>query len=326
MALITFQEIQKYLPGVRENEPLKDHTWFKIGGPARYFFDAKNEIAMVSALKIAEQNKLPLFVLGSGSNILVSDRGFDGLVINDLNRSVTIAGQTVTAGSGMLTTDLLLACAKLGLGGMEFMAGIPGAVGAAVRGNAGAWGHGFGELCRELRCYRNGAVEIVPASEMKFTYRGSIFSNQPGAILAAVLELQRRQTSAIDAEVKEILAKRAARIPKDPSAGSVFKNIELNEIPVDVPRLLMALDITQDEYEQNTRYGKLPAGFLSERLGLQGMKIGGAQISTRHANIITNSEGTATADDVMQLIAFVKTRVRNQLGIQLHEEIQFVGF
>lgn len=326
MPIISFRQLQKLLPGVRENEPIKKHTSSKIGGSARYFFDARDEAALIAALKAAEEYKLPVFVLGNGSNILVSDRGFDGLVIHDGNRSVKIDGETVTAGSGTLTMDLLSACAKRGLGGMEFMAGIPGAVGAAMRGNAGAWGHGFGELCRDARCFQNGTVKVMPASEMQFTYRGSVLSGTPGTVLSATIKLQRREPSTINAEVRAILTKRAARIPKGPSAGSIFKNIELSQTTVDVPRLCKALDITQDEYEQTTRYGKLPVGFLCERLGLQGTRIGGAEISALHANIIVNPEGKATADDVMQLIALVKTRVRNQLGIQLHEEIQFVGY
>ncbi|MDD5110697.1 MAG: UDP-N-acetylmuramate dehydrogenase [Patescibacteria group bacterium] len=325
MPPIPFQQLEKLLPGVQENVPLKGYTSFKIGGPARYFFDARDEAALVAALKVAEEYKLPVFVLGNGSNILVSDRGFDGLVIHNGNRSIKIDGETVTVGSGMLTMALLLECAKHGLGGMEFMTKIPATVGAAVYGNAGAWGHGFGELCREVRCLQNGKVENLSASEMQFTYRGSVLHTHPGTVLSATLSLQRREPAAIMAEVKEILSKRG-RVPHEPSAGCVFRNIELGSTPVEVPRILSALDITKDEYEHTTRFGKLPIGFVLEKFGLRGTKIGGAQISPLHANIIVNAEGRATADDVMQLIALVKTRVRNQLGIQLHEEIQFVGY
>lgn len=311
--------------GVRENIALKPFSTFKIGGPARYFFVAATSEAMVTALQAANDANVPVFVLGGGSNVLISDIGFDGLVIHDGNRSYQVDGTLVHCGSGLSTMDLLTRAAEQGLGGIEFMAGIPGNIGSAIRGNAGAWGHAFGELLTDIELYREGRREHVKSESLEFAYRWSVLRGNRWIVLGATIKLQRRESGQIQQEVAKIISDRQARLPAEPSIGSIFKNIELGDIPSDLPRLLKALDVTEAEFWAKAKY-KLPVGFLTERLDLRGTRVGGAMLSEKHGNVIINPDGKATADDVVQLITIIKTRIRDQLGIQLQEEIQYVGY
>lgn len=313
------------LPGLKENVSLKQYSTFKIGGSARYFFRAETADTMVAALEAAKAAGVPFFVLGGGSNILINDAGFPGLVIWDANTAFTVSETTVQCGSGLSTMDLLTRAAAQGLGGMEFMAGIPGNVGSAIRGNAGAWGRAFGELLADVELYRDGKREHVKPDSLTFAYRYSILREQPHVVLGATAQLVARERTAIDAEVAKIIADRKARLPEEPSIGSVFKNIELDHIQLDLPRVLKALDVTEEEFNAKAKY-KLPVGFLTERLNLRGTKVGGVRLSHKHGNVIINPDATAKAEDVVQLIALIKTKIRNSLGIQLQEEIQYVGF
>lgn len=315
----------RVLGGVAEDVALEDYSTFKIGGPARYFFVAKNADAMCAALDAAKAAKLAVFVLGGGSNVLISDQGFDGLVMYDKNTGFQSSGSSVHCGSGLSTMDLLTKAAAQGLGGMEFMAGIPGNVGSAIRGNAGAWGRAFGELLTDIELYRDGKREHVKPDALGFAYRYSILRGNPDLVLGATVQLAQRNRAEIDAEVAKIIADRKARLPDEPSIGSIFKNIELGAIPRDRTRLLKALDVTEEEFRAKAKY-KLPIGFLTEHLDLRGTRVGGAMLSQKHGNVIINPDGKATADNVVQLIALIKTRIRDQLGIQLQEEIQYVGF
>lgn len=313
------------LLGLQEHVSLKAYSTFKIGGLARYFYLAQTADAMVAALDAAKAANVRVFVLGGGSNALIADRGFDGLVIHDVNAGCTVEGTSVQCGSGLSTMDLLTRAAAQGLGGMEFMAGIPGNVGSAIRGNAGAWGRAFGELLTDVELYRDGKREHVRPNALGFAYRYSVLREQPHVVLGATVQLSTRERAVVNAEVAKIVADRKARLPDEPSIGSIFKNIELDKITIDLPRVLKALEVTEGEFKAKAKY-KLPVGFLTERLNLRGTKLGGAQLSEKHGNVIINPTGTATAEDVVQLIALVKTKVRNALGIQLQEEIQYVGY
>ncbi|TSC77146.1 MAG: UDP-N-acetylmuramate dehydrogenase [Parcubacteria group bacterium Gr01-1014_31] len=324
--MATLPALRGIIPSLQENVLLKPYTTFKIGGPARFLCRADSADAMVQALQAAARAELPQLVLGEGSNVLISDAGFPGLVILDRNTEFRIDGATVTCGGGLKTMELLQRCADRGLGGMEFMAGIPGTVGAAVRGNAGAWGKGFGELCQEVTCFLGGAVVQLRPADLQLAYRYSVLRSKPGVVLSVKILLAKRPAEQVAREAADIVRKRNERIPPDPSIGSIFKNIDLKTAQLDEVKLCRALDTTEEEFRAKTKYRKLPVGFLTERLGLRGMRIGGAQLSNQHGNIIINPEQKATADDVAQLIAFIKTRIRNQAGIQLEEEIQYVGY
>jgi len=306
---------------IQENIPLAPYTTFKIGGPARFFCEAKDEEEIIEALKFAQEKKLPVFILGGGSNVLVSDKGFDGLAIKIQNSKFKIQNFTMECGAGYLLSKIVSESVKAGLTGLEWAAGIPGTIGGAVRGNAGAYGGAMGDIIESVSAFEifNFQFSIFKNKDCKFEYRSSIFKKNPNfIILAATLKLKKGDKAESEKKIKEILAKRKEKQPTDfPSPGSFFKN------PIMKDKKL----IKQFETDtgQKIKDNKIPAPWLIEEAGLKGKKIGGAMVSEKHANFIVNT-GSATAEDVIMLAAVIKTRVRNKFGIQLQEEVQMVGF
>lgn len=309
---------------ITEQVPLAPFTTFKIGGVARYFCAAKHVDELIAAYQWARSENLPIFVLGEGSNILVSDDGFPGLVLRNEEVSFELEGTTVACGAGVHLGYLVERCAEQGLRGAQYLVGIPGTVGGAIRGNAGAWGHDIGELTTQVTVFDGSRLRTVSAAQCKFTYRDSMIKRQGHIILTSQLQFRKGLTAEIQAAMHEYMVQRDARHPVEPSAGSVFKNIITRQIE-DEPKVQRALGVTAEEYRDLTPYGKLAVGVIIDRLDLRGKKIGGAQISPRHGNIIVNTGG-ATASDVLALISLAKQQVRDRLGIQLQEEIEFVGF
>lgn len=311
---------------IKENIILASYTTLRVGGPAKFFCEAKNEKEILEALEFAEEKKLPVFVLGGGSNILVSDKGFDGLVIKILNTKYRILDTKIDCGAGCLLSKIVSESVKAGLTGLEWAAGIPGTVGGAVWGNAGAFGYCIAEAVESVKVIDTGALSTgslavlgMTASGCQFSYRDSIFKENPNLIIFSVLlKLKKGDSVKSQQKVKEILAARKEKQPfYFPSSGSFFKN------PIVKNRKIV------EEYKRDTgnksEKGVIPAGYIIEALGLKGKKIGGAQVSDKHANFIMNT-GKAKAEDFIILAAIIKTRVRNKFGIQLKEEVQMVGF
>ncbi len=316
---------QKLGNQVKENEILANHTTFRIGGPARYFYLAKNSQDLLEAIKTAEKLKITYFILGWGSNVLVADSGFDGLIIKAISDQFEIRGEEVFVEAGFSLNRLIGITARAGLAGLEPFTGIPATVGGAARGNAGAFGIGFGDLVKEVEIYKDNKVKKFSQQEMKYAYRHSILKNEAGIILSVVIKLKKANPQEIWRKIVEIAKERKEKLPAEPSAGCIFKNIELNKIKIDENRIIKELDITKQEWQQATKHGKLPIGYIIDRLDLKGKTIGSAQISQKHGAIIINT-GQAKAEQVMMLISDIKMRIRNQLGIQLQEEIQYLGF
>ncbi len=282
---------------LKENEPLAKYVNFRIGGPARWLVEAKTEEELMTAVQRTKDAGAAYFVLGGGSNTLPSDQGFDGLVIKVALRSFEIDGTTVRADAGVMSAMLARVTAETGLAGLEWMISLPGTVGGAVRGNAGCFGGEVKDNLVSARVLRNGSVVEVPAQDCAFAYRDSAFKHTDDIVLSATFHLQPGDKDALKAKMEEQLAKRKASQPSNAgSAGCVFKNPDGHS-----------------------------AGKLVDEAGLKGQRIGDAEISPVHGNFIVN-RGHATADQVVQLVALAKTRVRNQTGIQLHEEIQYLGF
>ena len=311
---------------LKENEPLSKHTWFKIGGPARFFVAPKSSVELVEALTAAEDSGVPYFILGSGSNILVSDNGFDGLVIQPENRSFSISGTTVTAQAGALVVEVLKATLDAGLTGWPWAAGLPGTIGGALRGNAGAYGKAMGDIVSKADVFYLGKVTTMAREALKFSYRHSILKEIPAVAINVELQLAYGDSRADQQLVAQYNQRRQDTQPLElPSAGCVFKNIDLSEVEIDKKKVIKGLDVTEAEFAEATKYGKLPVSYIVDRLGLKGKTIGGAQVSEKHGAFIVNV-GEARAEHVVMLISDVKMRVRNQLGIQLQEEVQYVGF
>ena len=306
---------------IQENIPLASFTTFKIGGSARYFTTAVSPEEIMSALTYAKAHDLGVFVLGGGSNVLFSDEGFDGLVIKLENKDIAVSDTSITAGSGATLASVIDAAIEHGLAGMELMAGIPGTVGGAVRGNAGAFGVEMRSLVTEVTFLDTKTLEMktIAREGCEFAYRQSVFKRHPNfLVLSVVLTLRNGDASEIRRVAEETIAKREAKHPQNIAcAGSFFMNPTVTD-----KRLL-------DEFFHDTgveaRMNVLPAGWIIDHAGLRGKKIGGAQVSVIHPNYIINT-GTATAEDILILSSVVKQRVRTQCGIQLKEEVQMVGF
>ena len=314
------------IKNIQENVILAPYTTFKIGGPAKYFFQAKNTDEAVGAIRAAVVAKIPYLIFGGGSNILVSDKGYPGLVIKIANTNFENVGDNfVRCGAGLAISCLIQKAKDINLGGIEFMAGIPGTVGGAVCGNAGAWGRGFGDVVKEAVVYRDEKVLTLSRDDIGFTYRSSSIKEKGGVIMEATIAMISEDKKSIQDKVYEIIKKRSKAEVHEPSAGCVFKNIDLKKIQVDKEKIMKALDLNEEEYIKATNHDKLPVGFIVDKLGLKEKIIGKAKISECHGAYIVNL-GNAQAEDVVMLMSLIKTKVRNLLGIQLENEIQLVGF
>jgi UDP-N-acetylmuramate dehydrogenase len=311
--------------GVLENEPLANHCTFKIGGPARYFFVAKNSEEIVKATEAANELGLKFFVLSGGSNVLFSDDGFDGLVIKIQNTKYEVQGTKIIAEAGVKLAEVVKASAENSLSGLEWAAGIPGTVGGAVRGNAGAYGKATGSAVEEVEAIevksKKLKVKSYSKEECGFGYRESIFKREGGIVLKVVFKLVPGDKNKIKEEMDKIFAARDGKIPTDPSAGSFFKNVEVTDEIVKIIKEHTHEEVPADYIQK----GKIPAAWLITLCDLRGKQIGGAKISEKHANFIVNVGG-ASAADVIALASLVKMKVRDETGIQLQEEVEYVGF
>jgi len=315
------QQFQELLgKNIQTDEPLSKYTTFKIGGPAKYFFIAQDNEDLVRAVTFAKRLKIPFYILGNGSNVLVSDSGFNGLVI--LNKASDIIykkDNKVVADAGVLLVDLIQKTIDQGLTGLEWGIGIPGTIGGCVRGNAGAYGGQMSDNLLGVEVMKGAKQFVLKNEQCKFGYRESMFKHNNDLIISAEFQLQKGDKKQSQDKIKEILKIRNAKLPEYPSAGSVFKNIMINsENMAEVNKLI---NLPAEYLERK----KIPAAWLIESLDLKGHKIRNAQISPKHANFIVNI-GQATANDVLQLISYIKMKVRDELGLQLMEEIEYIGF
>lgn len=312
----------------QENILLAPFTTFKIGGLARYFFIAHDKDALFSALKRAKDMKLPVFILGGGSNVLISDNGFPGLVIKNEIIGMDILednGEDVVLEVmvGESLARLVSFALKNSFSGLEWAAGIPGTVGGAIRGNAGAFGKSAENAILEVEVYDIISREKITLKneECLFKYRHSIFKeNSNLIILSAKIKLRKDKEEVIRSKMIENVKTRAkSEQGIKNSAGCFFKNIEWEKIDKEKLRSVL-LDIKNVE----NKY-KLPAGFLIEKAGLSGAKEGDAQIYSGHCNYIMNID-SAKAEDVKALADLCAKAVFEKYGINLEPEVQLVGF
>ncbi|MFH1089669.1 MAG: UDP-N-acetylmuramate dehydrogenase [Candidatus Uhrbacteria bacterium] len=306
---------------LKENESLAKHTTWRIGGPARWLVEAKRAEEIQSAVRVAEISGVKFLILGGGSNVLVNDSGFAGLVIRPALREIKVEGNLLTAEAGAPVSLVSRAALENNLSGLEWMITLPGTIGGAVRGNAGCFGCETGNLIKNVKLLRDGKIEEVAGSEMNFNYRNSLVKqNRQEIILSAAFELVPGDSATIKSKMDELLAKRlASQPPAGGTAGCVFKNYVVKNDEFD--RLKNETDIPNEMLAKKI----ISAGWLIDQMDLKGKQIGGAKISEKHANFIENVE-SATASDVVQLIALVKMKARDRFGIQLEEEVEYVGF
>ncbi len=279
------------------NEPMSKHTSFLIGGPCDVFVFADNIELMPQILKCANENEVPLVILGNGSNLLVSDRGIEGAVVKICDETVTVDKNVITCCAGVKFTRVSAIARDNSLKGLEFAWGIPGTVGGAVYMNAGAYGGEVSFVIKSCTSLTNdGQIVTRNADRLNLGYRTSIFKSNDEIILKADFVLEPGEKSEISALMDDYMNRRKSKQPLElPSAGSTFKRPE----------------------------GHF-AGALIEGSGLKGFQIGGAAVSDKHAGFIVNL-GDATADDVLKLIEHIKQEVFKNYGVVLEPEVIFKG-
>lgn len=297
------------------DEPLRHHTTFRIGGPADWFVAAHTAETLLAALAAAHAARLPVFLLGGGSNLLVSDEGYRGLVVKNACERVQFDGATVLVEGGADYLEFIRRCQARGVAGLAYAAGIPGSVGGAVYGNAGCYGQDIGSRVVEctVATLDGGRVETLPAAWFQFGYRDSRLKREPRAVLSCLLRLEPGDPAAIQAEIDEKLEIRRVKHPRwreEPTAGSYFKNLPPG---FQVPGL---------PHSPGTH--RVPAGALLDACGCRGLRVGDAVVFAKHANILVNA-GHATARDMLALAEQLKSRVRERFGVELEEEVMFLG-
>ena len=280
-------------------EPMKNHTTFRIGGPADALALPKTPEEVAEVVRFCHEHAQPYYVLGNGSNLLVSDEGYRGLVLQ-LYRNfndIQVNGETITVQSGAMLAAVARTAYQTGLTGLEFASGIPGTIGGAVVMNAGAYGGEMKIVLKEVTVLtKEGVVLVIPAKALELGYRTSVIPKNGWIVLGAVLQLKKGDQEQILARMEELKEQRITKQPLDlPSAGSTFKR---------------------------------PEGYFAGKLimdaGLRGFTVGGAQVSEKHCGFVVN-RGNATAADVWELICEVKRRVKEMTGVELEPEVKLLG-
>jgi UDP-N-acetylmuramate dehydrogenase len=303
---------------VAANEPLNRHTRFGIGGPASYFVEASTEAAFVLALREIQKSGCPCVVIGGGTNLVVSDAGFDGFVLRFTAADIEQTGGFVRAAAGGDLQTLVDYSIAHGLRGLETMTGIPGTVGGAIYGNAGAYGRSICESVRRVRAFDGASVFSLGNAECEFRYRESIFKrNRNWMVLSVDLALEQAPSDELARVAGEILTVRNRKYPPTMKcAGSIFKNLILTEL-ADSVRARVPAEIVRE--------GKVPSAWFLERGGAKGQRNGDIHVADYHANLIYNA-GAGTAAQVREVIENLKSRVLGVFGLELEEEVQYVGF
>lgn len=302
---------------VSRDTPLALHTRFGIGGPADLYAETASAEAFIAAMETARASGIPTMVIGGGTNLIVSDQGFRGIVLRYRAESLFAANARVIADAGAVLQDLVDYTVARGLKGLETLAGIPGSVGAAVYGNAGAYGHSISERVAGVRFYDGSAVRVFDNDECEFHYRESVFKqHKDWIIFSTQLLLEPADAEALRQTSGDIVKVRGEKFPVTMKcAGSIFKNLLLKELPAQVAAQVPPSAV---------REGKVPAAWFLEQVGAKGVQRGDIHVATYHANLIYNA-GAGTAAELCGLILELKSRVSARFGIELEEEVQYVG-
>lgn len=284
---------------VKFNEFMKNHTTFKIGGPADVMVTPRNINDIKNTISFCHNNKIKFYVLGLGSNLLVTDKGVRGVVIKLGNqlKEISVCGEEIYAEAGIRLAELAKKAGENSLSGLEFAEGIPGSLGGAVVMNAGAYDGEMKNVVVEATAIDNsGRIQTFTTEEIQFGYRSTIFQNSEHIVVSAKLNLTKGHREAIQAKMREFSRRRREKQPLEhPSAGSTFRR---------------------------------PEGFyvgpMLEQMGLKGYRIGGAEVSAKHAGFIIN-RGNATASDVLELIEYIQRQAKDQFGVYLKPEVKVIG-
>jgi UDP-N-acetylmuramate dehydrogenase len=312
------------IPGVsvRAEEPLSRHTRFGLGGSAALLCDASTEAACIEAFRIIHSSGAPHMIMGGGTNLVVSDDGVRGVILRytgaRLDRRNEGNDMRLRVESGAVLQDVVDASIRFGLKGLETMTGIPGFVGGALYGNAGAYGRSIQELVECVHATDGNGITAFRNEDCRFRYRSSIFKDRKKwIILSTEMCFTPGDAAALAEKAAGIRAIRDAKYPPDMKcAGSIFKNLLFAELPsavqAQVPPALV-------------REGKVPSAWFLEQAGVKGLRRGDVQVATYHANLVYN-DGAGTAADLVWVIEELKRRVYQRFGFELEEEVQYAGF
>ncbi len=308
----------KKFPNVKQSIGLASLTTFNIGGNAKYFLETNDVEELSNIIKFCSSNDIKFRVLGWGSNVLISDNGYDGLIIRLKNDSIEYSSGYFEVGAGLSLPKFLNFIINNGYVGCEFLAGIPGTIGGAIYGNAGSYGIDTSSIVESVKTIsNNGIIEEFDKYGCNFSYRDSIFKTINAIIFSAKMKLEMGASE----ESKRLVQTRILeRITKHPSefanAGSYFKNIIMTEEIEE--KLDQFLDISKFLESK-----KVPAGFLIESLGLKGFCVGDACVSEKHGNFLIN-KGNAKAREVIELAGIIKKQILEKYNIELEEEVQYI--
>ncbi len=296
------EALQKFIPGenIRLQEPMAGHTTFRIGGPADCFLQIENEEQLKGVQRYLNIVEMPCFVLGNGSNLLVNDSGYRGVIlqIGPKMSEIVVEGERVVAKAGALLSQVARVSMEHGLTGLEFASGIPGTVGGGVMMNAGAYDGEMSQVVTQVRVIsRDGETMELDRATMEFGYRTSTIRNNSFIVTEVTFELQKGDRDVIKAKMEELMARRKEKQPLEyPSAGSTFKR---------------------------------PEGYFAGKLiadaGMKGFQIGGARVSDKHCGFVINT-GNATAQDVRDVIREIQRRVKDEFRVDLEPEVVFLGW
>lgn len=283
---------------IKENEPMKNHTSFKVGGPADLFLMPQSRAELQAVLEICKQSEKPLYIMGNGSNLIVRDKGYSGIIINTkaLNQVETV-GETLIAEPGISLKDLANVALEQKLTGLEFASGIPGSLGGAVTMNAGAYDGEMKGIIKNITVItEDGSLKTIPADQCNFGYRSSVLQQHDWVLISVELVLKNGVYQEIEAKMLDLNTQRQSKQPLEyPSAGSTFRR---------------------------------PAGYYAGKLvqdaGFQGHSIGGAQVSEKHSGFVIN-KGGATAADILNLIGAIQAGVKEKFDVDLKTEVIVIG-
>lgn len=299
---------------MRKNVPLAPLSTFRIGGRADMLCEVTSPEILIAAVHWAKANRVPYRILGSGSNVVFPDTRLKGLLIRVADGKLIFSGTRCTVDAGVLLAEVIDGAIRRGLRGLETLSGIPGTIGGAVVGNAGAYGHSISEVVERVEVWDGSERRFLTRAQCKFQYRESIFKEKPFILLRAYLRFRRGDARTLRRTSREIIAVREKKYrPGLRCPGSFFKNVLVKTVSKDSLARIDRAKIID---------GKIPSGYLLEEVGARGMRVGGIVVAGFHGNLFINDDG-ATARDVHALARILRSRVQKRFGIRLEEEIRY---
>ena len=298
------------------NPSMRDLTTVRIGGPAPALVIARTQEELTTAIRITREEGIRFLLLGGGSNLLVADEGLDLLVVKNEVSALRREGNTVWVSGGTVLQDLVGFTLRSGLAGLQKLTGIPGTVGGAIYGNAGAYGQTISDHLQEVLCFDGRQIVSYSKPDCRFSYRWSAFKENRCVVLEARLELEPGDAQALVSEAESVLRQRLLKYPAGlKCSGSFFKNVLADQVARESLELIPPDKVI---------YGKIPAGYLLEQTGAKDRTLGDIWVSTASANLFVN-RGNGRAADLLQLAADCASRVKDRYGIQLQPEVQIIN-